>query len=66
MAIKDYHCISAKTDELDEKKIRIIEMKGELKHIMTMEEYNALAEKINALVADYNEARNALKLEAAR
>ena len=38
-------------------------MKGELKDIKSLAEYNELAEKINVLVDEYNEEREKIKHE---
>ena len=61
MAFKDYNKLSAKIDELDEMRQKIITMKGELKDIKSLAEYNELAEKINVLVDEYNEERERIK-----
>lgn len=63
MAFKDYKKLSAKIDELDEMLQKIITMKGELKDIKSLTEYNEVAEKINALVDQYNEEREKIKHE---
>lgn len=63
MAFKDYNKLSAKIDELDEMRQKIITMKGELKDIKSLTEYNEVAEKINALVDQYNEEREKIKHE---
>ncbi len=63
MAFKDYNKLSAKIDELDEMRQKIITMKGELKDIKSLAEYNELAEKINVLVDEYNEEREKIKHE---
>lgn len=63
MAFKDYNKLSAKIDELDEMRQKIITMKGELKDIKSLAEYNELAEKINLLVDEYNEEREKIKHE---
>ena len=61
MAFRDYNKLSAKVDELDEKRRKIIVMKDELKEIKSLAEYNELAEKINVLVDEYNEERERIK-----
>lgn len=61
MAFRDYNKLSAKVDELDEKRRKIIAMKDELKEIKSLAEYNELAEKINVLVDEYNEERERIK-----
>lgn len=63
MAFKDYKKLSAKIDELDEMRQKIITMKGELKDIKSLTEYNEVAEKINVLVDQYNEEREKIKHE---
>lgn len=63
MAFKDYKKLSAKIDELDEMRQKIITMKGELKDIKSLAEYNEVAEKINVLVDQYNEEREKIKHE---
>ena len=63
MGFKDYNKLSAKIDELDEMRQKIITMKGELKDIKSLAEYNELAEKINVLVDEYNEEREKIKHE---
>lgn len=63
MAFRDYNKLSAKVDELDEKRRKIIAMKDELKEIKSLAEYNELAEKINVLVDEYNEERERIKDE---
>lgn len=63
MAFKDYNKLSARVDKLDEMRIQIIKMKGELKEIKSLAEYNELAEKINTLVDEYNEERERIKDE---
>lgn len=63
MAFRDYNKLSAKVDELDEKRRKIIAMKDELKDIKSLAEYNELAEKINVLVDEYNEERERIKDE---
>lgn len=61
MAFRDYNKLSAKIDELEELRAKIINMKQELKEIKSLAEYNELAEKINALVEEYNQRREEIK-----
>lgn len=63
MAFKDYNKLSKLVDELDEQYIEITRLKGELKHIKFLDEYNELASKINVLVDEYNEKREKIKNE---
>jgi archaellum component FlaC len=61
MAFRDYNKLSAKIDELEELRAKIINMKQELKEIKSLAEYNELAEKINVLVEEYNQRREDIK-----
>ena len=63
MAFKDYNKLSKLVDELDEQYIEITRLKGELKTIKSLDEYNELATKINVLVDEYNEKREKVKHE---
>ena len=63
MAFKDYNKLSKLVDELDEQYIEITRLKGELKTIKSLDEYNELATKINVLVDEYNEKREKVKNE---
>lgn len=63
MAFKDYNKLSRLVDELDEQYIEITRLKGELKTIKSLDEYNELASKINVLVDEYNEKREKVKHE---
>lgn len=63
MAFKDYNKLSKLVDELDEQYIEITRLKGELKTIKSLDEYNELASKINVLVDEYNEKRGKVKHE---
>ena len=63
MAFKDYNKLSKLVDELDEQYIEITRLKGELKTIKFLDEYNELATKINVLVDEYNEKREKVKHE---
>lgn len=63
MAFKDYNKLSKLVDELDEQYIEITRLKGELKTIKSLDEYNELASKINVLVDEYNEKREKVKHE---
>ena len=63
MPFKDYNKLSKLVDELDEQYIEITRLKGELKTIKSLEEYNELATNINVLVDEYNEKREKVKHE---
>lgn len=63
MPFKDYNKLSKLVDELDEQYIEITRLKGELKTIKSLDEYNELASKINVLVDEYNEKREKVKHE---
>ncbi len=63
MAFKDYNKLSKLVDELDEQYIEITRLKGELKTIKSLDEYNELATKINVLVDEYNDKREKVKHE---
>ena len=63
MAFKDYNKLSRLVDELDEEFNEITRLKGELKTIKSLDEYNELASKINVLVDEYNEKREKIKNE---
>lgn len=57
MAFRNYHALSNLVDELDEQLKTITSLKDQLSRITSLEEYNELAHRINALVDDYNEKR---------
>lgn len=61
MAFKDYNKLAKLVDELDEQNLEITRLKGELKTIKSLDEYNELAAKINELVEEYNEKREKVK-----
>lgn len=61
MAFRDYNKLSQLVDELDEQYEEITKLKTELKTIKSLDEYNALAAKINELVEEYNEKREKVK-----
>ena len=61
MAFRNYQSLSNLVDELDEQLKTITRLKDELSHITSLEEYNELAQTINALVDDYNEKRELIK-----
>lgn len=61
MAFKNYQALSKLVDELDGQLKTITRLKDELSHITSLEEYNELAQRINALVDDYNEKRELVK-----
>lgn len=63
MAFKNYNKLSKLIDELDVEFKEINKLKGELKTIKSLEEYNELASKINRLVDEYNEKREKVKNE---
>lgn len=63
MAFKNYNKLSKLIDELDVEFKEINKLKGELKTIKSLEEYNELASKINRLVDEYNEKRDKVKNE---
>ena len=61
MAFRDYNKLSNLVDELNEQNLEITRLKGELKTIKSLDEYNELAAKINELVEEYNEKREKVK-----
>lgn len=61
MAFRDYNKLSNLVDELNEQNLEITRLKAELKTIKSLDDYNALAAKINELVEEYNEKREKVK-----